>query len=38
MHRIPETVELALTLKEVPMKDNSILNGLVLVKKNTKPP
>jgi hypothetical protein len=38
MHRIPETVELALTLKEVPVKHNSILNGLVVVKKNTERP
>jgi hypothetical protein len=38
MHRIPDIVELALTLKEVPVKDNSILNGLVVMKKNTKRP
>jgi hypothetical protein len=38
MHRIPETIELAQTLKEVSMKNNSILNGLVLVKTNGKCP
>jgi hypothetical protein len=38
MHRVPETVELAQTLKEVPVKDNSILNGLVVMRKNTKRP
>ena len=37
MHRIPETVELAQTLKEVPMKNNSILNSLVLAKKRKAP-
>jgi hypothetical protein len=36
MHRIPETIELAQTLKEVSMKNNSILNSLVLVKTNAK--
>ena len=36
MHRNPETVEFAQTLKEVPMKNNSILNSLVLVKTNAK--
>jgi hypothetical protein len=36
MHRIPETVELAQTLKEVPMNNNLILNSLVLVKANAK--
>jgi hypothetical protein len=34
MHRIPKTVELAQTLTEVPVKNNSILNCPVLVKKS----
>jgi hypothetical protein len=36
MHRIPEAVKLAQTLKEVSMKNNSILNSLVLAKANAK--
>jgi hypothetical protein len=36
MHRIPETVKLAQTLKEVSMKNNSILNSVVLAKANAK--
>ena len=36
VHRIPETIERDWTLKEVPMKNNSILNSLVLRKSNTK--
>jgi len=36
MHQIPKTVKLAQTLKEVLMKNNSILNSLVLAKANAK--
>jgi hypothetical protein len=36
MHRIPPTIERAQTLKEVSMKNNSILRSLALVKTNAK--
>jgi hypothetical protein len=36
VHRIPETIERDWTLKEVPMKNNSIVKSLALAKANAK--